>query len=560
MYDAWTHAVREDMTSVHRLTGAIAVALSALVALPSPAAAADQPFGHRVTVSRYAGTPTAGKSFKLKAKASTDGNAATFALPTDPTATPNSITVARDGGILSDALTGGTWRGMGNPAGSKGWKYTNKAADPTAPVKVLLIKDNLIKLVTRGTGTMPAPLGGNGDLQAILRVGDERYCTLAASPHSVELDGRVVRTRKQPPPASCPAECTLGTDTDGDRLDDCYETDTGVFVSDFDTGSDPGIPDTDDDGLLDGDETLGTLAGLDLPSFGVNPLHKDVLVEYDWFDDAITCGSHSHRPSATTLALVTDAFNNAPVANPDGTTGIHFIHDRGQGGVFSSGSLIPDADGILVGGVFSPEFIGYRSEYFDPSRHGYFHYTILPHHYGGSTSSGQAEFPGDDMIVSLGCAIANSLVANTIVHEIGHNFLLGHGGGDHCNYKPNYNSVMNYRYQFPGTDNDCTPPANGVLSYSIGDRVSLDENGLDENEGICGAPPWDWNGNSLLETGVVLDLNSADVTQGIFCGGTLTTLVDHDDWANLRIDLVSPFARAFAPSEVIDCTNTPPSP
>ena len=41
--------------------------------------------------------------------------------------------------------------------------------------------------------------------------------------------------------------CVLGTDTDGDRLDDCHETNTGTFVSSTNTGTSPVLTDTDGD-------------------------------------------------------------------------------------------------------------------------------------------------------------------------------------------------------------------------------------------------------------------------------------------------------------------------
>lgn len=43
-------------------------------------------------------------------------------------------------------------------------------------------------------------------------------------------------------------------DTDGDRLNDSVETNTGSFLGATDTGTHPLLPDTDDDGLSDGDE------------------------------------------------------------------------------------------------------------------------------------------------------------------------------------------------------------------------------------------------------------------------------------------------------------------
>ncbi len=164
------------------------------------------------------------------------------------------------------------------------------------------------------------------------------------------------------------------------------------------------------------------------------------------------------------------------------------------------------------------------------------------------------------MIVSLYCAYSSGNVAHTIVHELGHNLGLLHGGNDLCNYKPNYNSVMNYRYQFPGVDDDCTPPGDGVLDYSLGDRLTIDENDLDENLGVCGAPSWDWNGNSVIESSIVFDTNSADDLQIFACGGTLSTLDDYDDWANIRFDgLPNPAtgAERFA-SSIVDCDNPAP--
>ena len=331
-------------------------------------------------------------------------------------------------------------------------------------------------------------------------------------------------------------------------------------MSPTDAGTDPENPDTDGDGIGDGDEVLGTIGGLDLPAMGTNPLRRDILIEYDWFDDGLECFTHSHAPTATALAQVTAAFAAAPVGNPDGSTGINVIHDRGQGGAFTGGNLIADADGVLIAGVNGAEFANLKAVHFDANRSGYFHYTILPHRYDtNSSSSGQAELPGDDMIVSLYCAGTDVNVAHTIMHELGHNLRLRHGGFDHCNYKPNYNSVMNYRYQFPGVDDDCTPPGNGILDYSIGDRIPLDENNLDENLGVCGAPGWDWNGNMILESGIAVDLNPTDPLAMFFCGGVLTVLRDSDDWASLWFfGVAQPDGAPLMPTVIIDCDNPAP--
>jgi hypothetical protein len=542
------------------VTLVVAIALAGV----RSAEAVDHLIGHKTSITSYGGSPVVGKLHKFVAKAGRDGNPAAFALPANPSGNGGAVTIGRDGGLLTDPLSGGSWSGLGNPPGASGWKYVNKDAPAGGAVKLLLLKPNGIKLIAKAVGSMPAPTAANAAIDTLIAIDNRRYCARAASPHFKEVANRVVKATNQVPPAECP--CFLGTDTDEDRLDDCYETNSGTFVSPTDTGTHPQNSDTDADGLSDGDEVLGTVAGtaagLDLAAMGASPLRRDILIEYDWFDDALECGAHSHEPTAAALAQVTAAFAAAPLSNPDGSTGINVIHDYGQGGVFSGGNLIPDADGVITGGVNGPNYAQLKEDNFDPIRSGYFHYTIMPHRYDtDSASSGQAELPGDDMIVSLYCAGSDDNVAHTIMHELGHNLRLRHGGTDNCNYKPNYNSVMNYRYQFPGVDSNCTPPGNGVLDYSYGDRIALDENDLDENLGVCGAPGWDWNGNSILESGVVQDINSAEPLQVQRCGGVLTVLRDANDWANVWFLGVNDGdgARLAAP-EIIDCDNPAPLP
>jgi predicted glutamine amidotransferase len=362
--------------------------------------------------------------------------------------------------------------------------------------------------------------------------------------------------------------CVLGTDTDGDRLDDCYETGTGVYVSFTDTGTSKTNADTDGDGIKDGDEVLGTTGGLDLPSLGANPLRKDLFLEYDWFTDAIGCASHSHQPTAAAIARVTAAFAAAPVSNPDGTTGITMHNDYGQGAPFTGGNFVSDADGVLTSGVNSTEFNNIKTANFATNRRGYFHYVVLPHNYNtNSTSSGQAELPGNDLVVSLQCFTSTVNVGNTIMHELGHNLNLRHGGNSDCNYKPNYNSVMNYKFQFPGIDTNCDSSGDGTLSYSVGSRISLTESNLNEGLGVCGTTSINWNGTNGIESSISFDVNSSDTSEASACGGTLTTLTDYNDWANLSLSgglndadgaSANPQLLASVPSEVVDCDNPAP--
>lgn len=320
--------------------------------------------------------------------------------------------------------------------------------------------------------------------------------------------------------------CSLTSlpDTDSDRLPDCVETNTGTFITSLYTGTDPNDADSDNDNIDDGDEVFGTLAGLDLPGLGVDPNVPTILIEHDWFDDS----GHSHRPTAAQINMVTDSFAHA---------GVQIIHDYGQGPApFDRGNLIADADGNVDG--LGSEYYAYKAANFDANRNGYFHYNLFPHQYDNGFSSGLAEINGDDLITATINFYTNNLaVAGTIQHALGHNLNLRHGGFENLNYKPNYNSVMSYNYQFGGVDTDCIPDADGVLDYSNGINPDLNETNLDETQGICGGPsPFDWNQDTdATDVGIAVDINHDWNGPGPYPpgDGILELLKDHDDWSNL---------------------------
>lgn len=325
------------------------------------------------------------------------------------------------------------------------------------------------------------------------------------------------------------ADCSVDSDQDG--LSDCSETHDGRFISAASTGTDPMNPDTDGDGIQDGEEVLGAETGLDLPALGVHPLRRDLLVEIDWFDSDYDCGPHSQRPAAASIDRLVAMFAASPTPNADGSTGIRVIVDYGQGGLFTGGNRIEGHDAILPGFI-DETFHEIKQANFDPARLGYFRYVMMPHRYdNGSMSSGAAEVVGDDAIVSLYCANTETNVARTLAHELGHLLGLHHGGFESCNRKPNYNSLMNYRFQFSGTDADCDAFGDPATEdFSHGGRALLDESALDESRGVCGSETIDWNANGAIENGLALDLNpDAEAS----CGGTLVQLHDFDDWSNL---------------------------
>lgn len=397
--------------------------------------------------------------------------------------------------------------------------------------------------------TIYGPVTGNGGVDDIAATGVGRFVRMSSTarttPYGNSLFEFAVYGDLNP---SCNG--TGGTDSDNDRLTDADEATRGT---------NPNNPDTDGDGLPDGDEALGTLNGLNLPALGANPRHKDILMEYDWFDDSVGCGAHSHRPVASAIALVTQAFANAPVTNPDGVNGVHLINDYGQGGAFTGGNLLNDADGLID--WLGPEFNAYKAANFASNRVGYFHYVIMAHQYGdfSNYSSGLANFADDDLIVSLSCSTWDQAVANTIMHELGHNLNLSHGGNTYVNWKPNYPSVMNYKFQFPGVDVDCDGYGDGVLDYSRGTRAPLDENSLSESAGICNSVSKDWNANGTIDAGLVsADINIDDFFNG---DGVREVLQDNNDWAQLFYDFAPSGAGAgarLAPPRMAVCDNPAP--
>ena len=220
--------------------------------------------------------------------------------------------------------------------------------------------------------------------------------------------------------------------------------------------------------------------------------------------------------------------------------------------------------------------------------------------------SGYSEVNGNDAIVSLGsfindkeaplidpapggAPIGQFIIGGTFMHELGHNLGLRHGGGvsatadpdscyppdceDECtvpaapNYKPNYLSVMNYRYQLSGIQSASAPgdfiPADTRLDYStqvlptvpVSDGVPgvLDEANLDETprfgltsgnsdlftytDGKCvshsawpthAAVDWDGSGVAGDNPGAQADLNPQ--SENGVCGAPTNLHRGHVDW------------------------------
>jgi hypothetical protein len=362
---------------------------------------------------------------------------------------------------------------------------------------------------------------------------------------------------------------------------DANPADPDLFLARFDGE----FLDTDGDGLYDEWETNGIDADrdgdvdLDLsaPPYGADPDHKDIFVEVDWMSCALNppcapgdVASHELLPGASTAVVA--AFANAPVPNPDGTTGIrlHILPSEGvpeqpvlggleavfalrDGGAAACDGLLGSA-GDRSSANCAAILAAHRLS---------FHYAFLLHELGVERRSGYGRIYGNVFSVHLHAAPLmgqpdpiqlggglQEMQASVFMHELGHNLGLHHGGRDDPdNCKPNYLSVMNYPYTSLAAD------PNRPLDFSREALPDLDELSLDETLGISGyhgritafgdslgdvhGPfpadgPLDFDLDGSIETTVVADVNNM-TEYWRDCRGDpqFGLLRGRDDWSSL---------------------------
>ena len=179
---------------------ACAMAVAVAFVLPAvDASAFSESIGTKISLVKP------GKLYKIVSKPAPPAQpSGLFSLPGgNLAAVGGSVAVTLDGNSLDCALSaGGLWKGLGNPVGSKGWKYVNTAPTPSNPCSLVLIKEKVIKVIAKNTGSL-AVGSTNGELSLQLVAGADGYCALATPPHFLTKAGILLKMKDEPAPAEC---------------------------------------------------------------------------------------------------------------------------------------------------------------------------------------------------------------------------------------------------------------------------------------------------------------------------------------------------------------------
>lgn len=144
------------------------------------------------TLAKFVAKPATGDTFVLPTANPVSEGGSLRIFDTAATAGDNSYTLP----------LGANWKGLGNPAGSRGYRYTG-AGTPTDPCKVVVVKERVVKAVCKGAGiTLTPPF--TGDVGIVLSLGTaERYCAQFGG-DDVRNDATLTRRKNAPAPGVCP--------------------------------------------------------------------------------------------------------------------------------------------------------------------------------------------------------------------------------------------------------------------------------------------------------------------------------------------------------------------
>jgi hypothetical protein len=177
---------------MHKVWRGVAVAAAAFALVATHAQAATTLIPGKISIVKV------GKLAKLVSKPT---------VPPPFPVSPSSGSVqffdtGASGGADSFPLNAGTWTGLGNPAGSKGWKYKGTKT-PADPCVVVLIKETVIKAICKGASVTSGGTSFAGDIGVILNADGETYCA-QIPPTTKNVGGTIIKGKDAAAPGSCP--------------------------------------------------------------------------------------------------------------------------------------------------------------------------------------------------------------------------------------------------------------------------------------------------------------------------------------------------------------------
>jgi hypothetical protein len=140
-----------------------------------------------------------------------------FSLPVpasadDPTTAGAQLRFFDTGGLAGSVtftLGAAGWKGLGNPAGSKGYKYKGKDDPSGGACSTVLIKETVIKAVCKGTAvTLTPPFTATEGIIIGIPAGTAatlRYCAELGGTEK-KNDATALKRKDAPAPADCPEE------------------------------------------------------------------------------------------------------------------------------------------------------------------------------------------------------------------------------------------------------------------------------------------------------------------------------------------------------------------
>ena len=383
-------------------------------------------------------------------------------------------------------------------------------------------------------------------------------------------------------------ECQGLSMSDGDAIPDDWEVNLGApWTRDWDCD---GTPDADaypPSGDAGQDELFLLLAWMAESC----PDNTDANPNNDTNDTGFLQTMHHHKPHPSALAEVVQAFDNAGIDLEVELRCIpHYTQMHNSGG----SNYDPDCNDL-------DEFIPFsqlKAKHFEPWRKGVYHFGVMGHGIAEKNINTSQQADGRCVSISQRSAAGETFgddlrtypehgydpkvdppranqnqrrlsETRSVMHELGHNLGLEHGGNGGKNKKPNYQSVMNYRYGAIREENGAAP----FLDFSVVDDHALNESYLDEANGYeskvvtdLGLPPrllswtcpdgspnfgWpqaanglprpiDWNCDGSTLQGATADIDGKS---------GLEVLTSHDDWFNLQMNMYCAGIPAWADTQ-----------